>query len=120
METGAATRKLSLSTACITPRRARLNLDFETRRRVIFDHWHNCNDLLETAISHLEAAHRDLASHALVAAGLVQAAHVAPEAAKQHAAQAERDGLYQALTKGNLGQTREPRRFPGGALSFLG
>jgi len=61
---------------------------------VIFDHWRNCNELLETAIAHLEAAHRRLGPHALTAAGLVQAANVSPEVAEQHAAQAERDGLY--------------------------
>ena len=93
-EIGVAMRKIRSVHRLHHAEAARLNQDFETRRRVIFDHWRNCNDLLETAIAHLEAAHRGLAPHALTAAGLVQAANVSPEVAEQFAAQAERDGMY--------------------------
>jgi hypothetical protein len=94
LEVGAAMRKLRSVHRLHHAEAARLNLDFEVRRRVIFDHWHNLNDILDGAITHLEEAYRGLAPHALTAAGLVQAANIAPEAAEQHAAQAERDGLY--------------------------
>ena len=78
LEVGAAMRKLRSVHRLHHAEAARLNLDFETRRRVIFDHWHNRNDLLEAAIGHLETAYRELAPHALTAAGLAKEAKVSP------------------------------------------
>ncbi len=99
LEVGAAMRKLRSVHRLHHAEAARLNLDFETRRRVIFDHWHNCNDLLEAAIGHLETAYRELAPHALTAAGLVKEAKVSAELAERHAAQAEHDGAYAATLR---------------------
>ena len=94
LEVGAAMRKLRSVHRLHHAEAARLNLDFEIRRRVIFDHWHNCNDLLDMAIGHLETAYRGLAPHALTAVGLVKAANIDPATAEQQAAQAEEDGVF--------------------------